>query len=127
MGLILSEFEGACYSSSEYLLCGIPVVSTFSFGGRDIWYNSYNSIICNPTPEAVSDAVKKLSSYNRDPHRIRQMHINLAKTFRANFINMLRQILVITKDKSLAEEIFINNYKHKLLTSETPNFEIIFN
>jgi hypothetical protein len=35
-GLILSEVEGACYASSEYLLCGIPVVSTHSKGRRDV-------------------------------------------------------------------------------------------
>jgi hypothetical protein len=34
-GLILSEEEGACFSSSEYLRCGVRVVSTQSRGGRD--------------------------------------------------------------------------------------------
>ena len=51
-GLILSEHEGGCYSSTEYLLCGIPVVScknskNWSTGGREIYYNDYNSIQCN--------------------------------------------------------------------------------
>ncbi len=33
VGLLLSEEEGACYASLEYLLCGLPVVSTPSRGG----------------------------------------------------------------------------------------------
>lgn len=34
VGLCLSPFEGACYAASEYLLCGVPIVSTLSRGGR---------------------------------------------------------------------------------------------
>src|SRR5690606_14249643 len=45
VGLILSAVEGACFASSEYLLAGIPVVSTMSKGGRDYWYDEYNSLV----------------------------------------------------------------------------------
>jgi len=48
IGGIFSIEEGACYASTEYLLCGLPVLSTFSKGGRDIWYNDDNSIVCEP-------------------------------------------------------------------------------
>jgi len=126
VGLLLSEFEGACYSSSEYLLCGIPVVSTISFGGRDVWYNSYNSIICEPTQESVAAAVKKLASLNRDPHRIRDMHIVQAKKMRSKFIGILNEIFEkcsVNVDPIL---FFNNHFKHKLLSSETPNFIEIF-
>jgi len=126
VGLLLSAAEGACYSSSEYLLCGLPVVSTKSNGGRDLWYNSYNSIICEDNPESVADAVKKLGSYNRDPQRIRDMHIQLAKQLRQNFIKLHQDALIASGDNTNAEEYFSNNFKHKLLTSETPKFEIIF-
>jgi glycosyltransferase involved in cell wall biosynthesis len=36
VSLMLSQEEGACYASLEYLLCGMPVVSTPSTGGRSI-------------------------------------------------------------------------------------------
>ena len=39
IGGIFSTAEGACFSSSEYLLCGIPVLSCKCQGGREIWYN----------------------------------------------------------------------------------------
>lgn len=126
VGLLLSEAEGACYSSSEYLLCGLPVVSTLSYGGRDIWYNSYNSIICDPSPEAIAEAVKRLSSYGRDPQRIRKMHINLAKQLRENFIRMHQIALNQSGDPFEASIYFKEHFKHKLLTSEIPNFEEIF-
>lgn len=37
VGLALSELEGACWASTEYLLCGLPVVSTPCSGGREVW------------------------------------------------------------------------------------------
>lgn len=40
LGGIFSEHEGACYASTEYLLCGCPVISTPSVGGRDVWYKT---------------------------------------------------------------------------------------
>jgi len=126
VGLLLSESEGACYSSSEYLLCGLPVVSTRSNGGRDIWYNNYNSIICESTPEAVAEAVKRLGTYNRDPERIREMHINLAKQLRSNFIRLHQSALNFSNDLTDASLYFKANYKHKLLTSETPDFNKLF-
>jgi len=127
VGIILSDFEGACYSSSEYLLCGIPVVSTRSHGGRDVWYNSYNSIICDPTPESVADAVKKLASLKRKPEEIRSMHIHQSQYFQQNFINLFQKSLTLGSDHIDAKEYFKDNYKHKLLPSTTPEFDALFN
>lgn len=59
VGGIFSHIEGACFGSSEYLLCGIPVVSTKSKGGRDLWYNNENSIICENTPVSVKECVEQ--------------------------------------------------------------------
>ncbi|EKE43269.1 hypothetical protein OCGS_2606 [Oceaniovalibus guishaninsula JLT2003] len=74
-GLILSAEEGACYASLEYLLCGLPVVSTPSRGGRDEYYDADNSVICDPTPKAVALAVAlavgRLKDGTFDPARIR--------------------------------------------------------
>jgi len=126
VGLLLSEFEGACYSSSEYLLCGLPVVSTRSHGGRDIWYNAYNSIVCDANPDSVAEAVKHLASQKRDPFRIRDMHISLAKELRDNFIQMHQSSLRACGDNSDADDFYKKNFRHKLLTSENPEFSLIF-
>ncbi len=40
VGMCLSETEGAMFAAVEYLLCGLPVVSTPSQGGRDVWFDS---------------------------------------------------------------------------------------
>jgi len=85
VGLILSETEGACYASSEYLLCGVPVVSTYSNGGRDYWYDEYNSIVCEPTNDSVEHAVQEVISRKVDPQQIRQNKINLMNHNREQF------------------------------------------
>ena len=85
-GLILSPLEGLCRASSEYLLCGIPVVSTPSKGGRDVWYDDENSIVVEPDEVAVAEAVATLVRERRDPHRIRARYLERAAAFRERLI-----------------------------------------
>ena len=92
VGLALSAAEGACFASSECLLSGLPVVSTPSRGGRDIWYDADNSVICEPRPEAVRDAVRHLvTRLNRrelDPLAIRERHLALTEEHRKAFVDL---------------------------------------
>lgn len=84
-GVILSEREGACYASTEYLYCGLPVVSTRSIGGRHVWYDDYNSVIVEPTEEAVCEAVvtlkQKLIEGSLSPQKIRGDALQLRNLF----------------------------------------------
>lgn len=125
-GLALSEFEGACYSSSEYLLCGIPVVSTWSHGGRDIWYNSYNSIICDADPSKVAQAVTSLISRKRDPSKIRDMHIRLSEQMRDSFKEYVSQIIRQHNVSIDIDRYFEDNYFHKMIKSQRPDFSQLF-
>jgi glycosyltransferase involved in cell wall biosynthesis len=87
VGLILSEVEGACYSSAEYMLCGLPVISTPSYGGRDEFYDHRTAILADPTPQsirsAVLEALERLDSGLFDPSEIRQLTIEKMISFRA--------------------------------------------
>ena len=126
-GLILSAEEGACFSSSEYLLSGLPVVSTPSKGGRDVWYDEYNSIVCEPTPDAVALAVEEFVRNPRNPQRIRQKHIEKAQEYRVKFINVLADVFhrfgVVDADPF---KYFQDNFYHKLRKSYKPDFQGIF-
>ncbi|MBY6092903.1 glycosyltransferase [Maritimibacter alkaliphilus] len=126
-GLIMSETEGACFASSEYLLCGVPVVSTPSYGGRDVWYNEYNSIIADPTPEAIAEAVEEMVRWPRNPARIRQMHLDQANAYRQAFIKALdgffKRFGVTSVD---ADKYFKDTFFHKLRKSYVPDFKKIF-
>ncbi|WP_092048398.1 glycosyltransferase [Planctomicrobium piriforme] len=67
IGVILSEQEGGCGASTEYLLAGLPVVSTSSTGGRDLFYDSGNSIICEPTVDGVRSALNQTLAMEWSP------------------------------------------------------------
>lgn len=125
-GLCLSEQEGACYSSSEYLLCGIPVVSTWSHGGRDLWYNDYNSIVCDANEDAVAESVAKLGRLGRSPGRIRDIHIQQARGYRQNFIQLLAEIFRERGVKEDAELYFKAHFHHKMVNAIEPPFSHIF-
>lgn len=76
VGLALSMAEGACFTVTEALLCGRPVVSTraqdgFGLGGRELWLNDRNSTYCDPNPAAVAAAVADLISRDLDPKAVR--------------------------------------------------------
>jgi hypothetical protein len=126
-GLILSAEEGACFASSEYLLCGIPVVSTHSKGGRDVWYDSYNSIVCDPDPQEIADAVAHFKTQTPDPEVIRANHIEEARKHRLRFIQILERILHHHGVRGLdVHRYFYDNFFHKMRKSIKPDFESIF-
>jgi glycosyltransferase involved in cell wall biosynthesis len=116
-GLMLSALEGACFSSSEYLLCGIPVVSTRSSGGRDFWYNDYNSIICDDDEDSVAKGVEFFKNNPRDGERIRKDHILLAQKQREKFITILQSVFNKYKVQINSKDYFEKNYFHKMRNS----------
>lgn len=60
VGLCLSAVEGAMYSSMEYLMAGLPIVSTPSLGGRDVYFDPDYCLIVEPEPTAIRRAVERL-------------------------------------------------------------------
>lgn len=109
-GLVLSACEGSNYSTIEHLLCGLPVVSTPSIGGRDVWFTPRNSTVCAATPEAVGAAVTAWSSRRLtacvDRVRIRREAIDQMKEHRARFVGVLQDLLDEAGARSSADRIF---------------------
>ncbi len=69
--LALSKVEGAMWASLEGLLCGIPVVSTRSQGGRARYFTTENSRIVPSNPKAIAQAVEYYKYHTPDPQRVR--------------------------------------------------------
>jgi glycosyltransferase involved in cell wall biosynthesis len=72
VGLCLSASEGAMYASMQYLLCGLKVVSTPSFGGRAEFFDERYCQIVDPDPAAIQKAVSELAARPVDPALIRR-------------------------------------------------------
>ncbi|MFI4973432.1 MAG: hypothetical protein ACHP84_02710 [Caulobacterales bacterium] len=91
-GLALSAVEGPMYASVEYLLCGLPVVTTSSLGGRDEFFHADYVETVDPTPEAVEGGVGRILARTPDPMSIRRRTLELFKPHRARLIMRLSAI-----------------------------------
>ena len=58
-------------AAMEYLLCGLPVVSTKSQGGRDRYLKGEYCAIVGDDPGEVAHAVQRLKNQNFDREKIR--------------------------------------------------------
>jgi hypothetical protein len=106
IGGIFSTCEGCCYSSGQYLLCGLPVISVHCSGGRQHWYNNYNSVLCENNNKSVEnafeEAIEKLNNGYFDPVKIRQMHLDEMDIQRNNLTTAVMNIfngVVYQKDR----------------------------
>ena len=90
-GLALSKEEGGMLACTEYLLCGLPVVSTPSIGGRDVFFKKSNHILCDDTANAVGNAVTLASSRDWDREKIRHETLAIQQSFRHELAEIVRQ------------------------------------
>ncbi|NOJ99365.1 glycosyltransferase, partial [Corallococcus coralloides] len=77
VGLCLSKLEGAMYASIEYLLAGLPVVSTSSKGGRDVFFHPDTTLIVNDDPHAVQEGVAAMKARAIPPDYVRATTLKL--------------------------------------------------
>ena len=88
-GLCLSQAEWAMFASIEYLLCGIPVVSTKNIGGRDELFPDFAAKTVPDTPEAVAEAVRDFAEHAPAPEKIRAATLAKMTPYREVFRNLL--------------------------------------
>jgi glycosyltransferase involved in cell wall biosynthesis len=92
--LALSKVEGGMLASFESLLCGVPVVSTRSKGGRDVFLNSGNSIIVDTNEKDVADAVAHFNRNPPTPELIRAKALGDLESHRIRFCNYISDLSV---------------------------------
>ncbi|MCW2282676.1 hypothetical protein M2323_000437 [Rhodoblastus acidophilus] len=92
VGLCLSFVEGAMYASIEYLLCGVPVVSVANKGGRDAFADPAWWRVCEPTPEAVAQAVREMAARRIDPQMIANGVRRRIAPHRLRLVDLMRRI-----------------------------------
>jgi glycosyltransferase involved in cell wall biosynthesis len=91
VGLALSPREGAMFASMEYLMCGLPVVTTPNRGGRNRYFTPRNSRFVAPRPDAVAAAVADYVSTPPDPFAIRDEVLDLVHRDRLAYVQILAQ------------------------------------
>ena len=88
-GLALSEIEGANNASMEYLLCGLPVVTTPSLGGRAAMFDERHVTIVEPRPDAVEAAVEAYGRATPDPGEVRASALAKSREHRSRLVGWL--------------------------------------
>jgi glycosyltransferase involved in cell wall biosynthesis len=113
-GLILSEVEGFCRASAEYLFCGIPVVTTPSKGGRDELFDSSCVYTVSPNRFAIEQAVKTIRKDGYDPAQIRAGVVRKSREHRLRLINWLSDVSKRDVYAEANESGWIPSFSHLL-------------
>lgn len=110
--LALSDLEGAMYASGESLLCGVPVVSIKSKGGRDVFFDETNSIIVEKCEESISQAVTEIKLSDRYvAKKIRKETIDKFKSHLNRYFVLINSL---TPEKFNIEDHWVCVYVDKL-------------
>ncbi len=115
VGLCLSESEGAMYASCQYLLCGLPVVTTPSLGGRDFFFEPDFALVVDPTPAAVAAGVNIMAERRLSPESIRSRTLARMRELRGRFISIIQAHLVASGTKVDFAGHFEHIFFHTLL------------
>ena len=92
-GLCLSASEGNMHAAVEYLVAGLPVVTTPSTGGRAAFFQSAHAITTPPKPEEIARAVRAFCRQPPDPQRVRDVALETVHGFRLAFAGAVEAML----------------------------------
>lgn len=120
VGLILSQLEGANYASIQYLLCGLPIVTTRNQGGRDAFFSPEYVIWADDTPESVAQAVDALISRDLDPMVVREATLERIRAHRAVFIREVESAFTSQPNRPAFTPDWPTFFSNKLLRKFTP-------
>jgi len=107
VGLALSDVEGSMFGSTEYLLCGIPQVSTPSVGGRDVFFQDEYVKIVSANEDDIAAGVLEMTKCKTDPYKIRYETLKIMKQHRQTFMDYVQSIY----DKENKRRIFENQWQ----------------
>lgn len=94
VGICLSEVEGPMFASTEYLLAGLPVVTTPNLGGRDLYLDDEYSLTVPPDPRSVAEAVLALKERRIPRAYIRSQTLKRVERDRERFIDLINEIFL---------------------------------
>jgi glycosyltransferase involved in cell wall biosynthesis len=93
VSLALSACEGAMLSSVEYMLAGLPMVSTPCRGGREMYFDERFVAVVPPTAEGVAAGVSALIRRELDPQVVRAATLQRLNSHRRDLCEYVRKVL----------------------------------
>jgi glycosyltransferase involved in cell wall biosynthesis len=113
VGLCLSAEEGAMFVSAEYMLCGIPAVTTKNMGGREALFPEEAFCYVDDNPESVAAGVAKFIEHSPAPLEIRQAYIKNMYKHREVFIKLVQDMINSSGKKINFKEQWKSIFIHK--------------
>ena len=104
VGLALSAVEGAMLAAVEYLLAGLPMVSTKCRGGRELFFDDRFVTVVEPTPGAVATGVTELIRREIDPALVREATMTRVMQHRQKLCEYVRDIIIRTGTANVPSE-----------------------
>src|SRR5215212_801941 len=103
------------FASVQYLLAGLPVVTTPSLGGRDVFFDDEIAITVEASPEAVAHGVREMIARDLQPEYVRTKTVKRVLSHRATFVDLVQKIYDTEGvEKNFAGE-FDKTFTNKLL------------
>lgn len=114
VGLCLSALEGAMWVAIEYLLCGLPVVSTGNKGGRNEFFHPDFTRIVPPDPGCVRAAVEELKAAKLNGDEIRARTIRTMAEHRWRLIHSLQEQFAGLNLGIDSGRMFYGRFRHQM-------------
>ena len=93
VGLCLSAVEGQMRASMEYMMAGLPIVSTPSIGGRDYFFDDEFCAIVHADPRSIREAVSAMAARCIPRDHIRARTLARVERERSRFIDFVQNII----------------------------------
>jgi len=91
-GLALSAEEGGMLAATEYLLAGLPIVTTYSRGGRHMWYTKENHRLVGADKNEIARAVQAFCYEGCDRESIRRQAVARSRHYRTTLSEVVKKI-----------------------------------
>jgi hypothetical protein len=103
------------FASMEYLLCGLPIISIRSLGGRDVFFDEEYVQIVDATPDAVNNGVLEISRRQIPPQHVRQKTLAKIAEHRARLIDLVAEISAAEGVKIHRDEAYKRIFSDEIL------------
>jgi hypothetical protein len=110
VGLCLSAVEGQMRASIEYLVAGLPIVSTRSVGGREYFFDDDYCVVVGDDPREIRDAVAAIIARNIPRDYIRNKTMARVTRERDRFMKWVQDLI----DRNAGNDRFAQSFEHML-------------
>lgn len=105
VGLCLSAEEGNMLASMQYLLAGLPIVTTPSIGGREVFFDPEFVLTVEPSAGAVAEGVREMIGRRIDPRRVRARVLEKVWSHRRRFLALVDDLRGKAGDENPGSEV----------------------